>query len=84
MLLKLPLQNEQMIGLGKIIFEKVLGFKIRAFEAIKSQDEEEIKCFTDIFQTFCEYNFSQIIDENRLDLIEIMAELSKNASVERK
>jgi len=46
-------------------------------------DEEEIIFFIDIYQYLCESNLEIIYNENRFDLIEIMAELSKNVPVKR-
>lgn len=47
-------------------------------------DEEEIIFFIDIYQYLCENNLEIIYKENRLDLIEIMAELSKKVPVKSK
>jgi hypothetical protein len=84
LLLRLPLQNEQMGTLGMIILNKVISFKDRVFQAIKINDEEEIKFFIDIFVNLCESNLNEIIKENRVDLLQILVELTKHCTTDRK
>ena len=83
LLLRLPLQNEQMGPLGLIILNKVISFKDRVFQAIKIKDEEELKFFIDIFVNLCETNIEAIIKENRIDLLQIIVELTKNCGSDR-
>jgi hypothetical protein len=83
LLLRLPLQNEQMGPLGLIILNKVISFKDRVFQAIKIKDDEELKFFIDIFVNLCETNIEAIIKENRIDLLQIIVELTKNCASDR-
>lgn len=67
-----------------IILNKVISFKDRVFQAIKIKDEEELKFFIDIFVNLCESNLNEILKENRVDLLQIIVELTKNCTSDRK
>ena len=67
-----------------IILNKVFSFKDRVFQAIKLKDEEELKFFIDIFVNLCESNLNEILKENRVDLLQIIVELTKNCTSDRK
>lgn len=84
LLLRLPLQNQQMGGLGLIILNKVISFKPRVFQAIEMKDEEEIKFFVDIFVNLCETNLEEIVNEHRTDLLQIIVDLTKHCPSDRK
>jgi hypothetical protein len=71
-------------SLGMIILNKVISFKDRVFQAIKIKDEEELKFFIDIFVNLCESNLNEILKENRVDLLQIIVELTKNCTSDRK
>lgn len=81
MLLKLPLLNDQMSGLGTLILNKIFSYEPRVYKAISMKDDEEIKFFIDIFQHLCENNFNLL--SQRDDLIRIMVKLSTSCPVER-
>lgn len=71
-------------SLGMIILNKVISFKDRVFQAIKIKDEEELNFFIDIFVNLCESNLNEILKENRVDLLLIIVELTKNCTSDRK
>jgi hypothetical protein len=78
LLLRLPLQDQQLSNLGLIILNKVTSFKTNVYKAIEIKDEEEIKFFIDIFVNLCETNMEEIVKENRSDLLQIIVDLCKN------
>lgn len=79
LLLKLPFQ--QVNNLGQIILDRILAFKIRVAQAIQSENEDEIKFFIEIFVNLCENNLEDILSQNRIDLLQIIADLAKCCSV---
>ena len=56
----------------------------RVFQAIKIKDEDELKFFIDIFINLCDTNLEAIISENRVDLLKIIVDLSRNTPSDSK
>ncbi len=83
-LLKLPLQTDQMTSITSIILSRIFQFEQRVYQALKAEDEEEIKFFLDIFLHLSDTHLDNILAENRLDIINIDLELSKKSPVESK
>ena len=77
-LLYLPLQQEKMQNLAKIIFSKILLFKDIFYKSIGTLDNEQTSFYIDIFTLMVENNMEEILKENRLDFFQIIVDLIKN------
>lgn len=77
-LLQLPLEKNNMRNLAQNIFGKVLTFKDALYKTLDSLDSEQIGFYIDVFTSMVQNNFSEIINEKRYDLIQIIVDLTKN------
>ena len=77
-LLYLPLQQEKMQNLAKIIFSKILLFKDIFYKSIGTLDSEQSSFYIDIFTLMVENNMEEILKEKRLDFFQIIIDLIKN------
>ena len=76
-LLELPLDNQEMENLAKIIFSKILPFKEVFYKNISSLDPEQCSFYIEVFSSLITNNLQEILSENRLDLVQLMVDLSK-------
>ena len=76
-LLNLPLNEDNMRNLAKIIFSKILKFKDIFYKSIESLDEEQTSFYIDVFSLMIENNFEDIFKEKRFDLFQIIIDLIK-------
>ena len=78
-LLYLPLYEEKMQTLAKIIFSKISQFKDIFYKSIESLDNEQSSFYIDIFTLMVEQNLDEILKENRLDFFQIIVDLIKKS-----
>ena len=76
-LLQLPLHNNNMRDLAKLVFSKILNFKDIFYKSIESLDTEQSSFYIDVFTSMVENNLEEIINEKRYDLIQIIVDLVK-------
>ena len=77
-LLYLPLHQEKMQNLAKIIFSKILLFKDIFYKSIGTLDSEQSSFYIDIFTLMVENNMEEILKEKRFDFFQIIIDLIKN------
>ena len=76
-LLYLPLQEENMKTLAQYIFSKILQFKDIFYKSINSLDDEQASFYVDVFTIMAKNNIEEILNEKRIDLIQIIVDLVK-------
>jgi transportin-3 len=83
LLLRLPLQNEQMRELSQFILGRVINLKDSVLNSIKSEDEDEVKFFYDIFEQLIQNNLEEILSSGNLEILQLLMNLSINSHYER-
>ena len=76
-LLQLPLHNNNLRNLAKLIFTKMLNFKDIFYKSIESLDSEQSSFYIDVFTSMVQNNLEEIMNEKRYDLIQILVDLTK-------
>ena len=75
-LLELPLENQEMENLAKIIFSKILPFKEMFYKNISCLDAEQCSFYVEIFSSLIQNNLMEILNNGGLDLIRLMVDLT--------
>ena len=76
-LLNLPLQENNMRNLAQIIFSKILQFKEILNKSFESIDDEQASFYIEVFTSMVGNNLEELLQENRIDFLEIIVELTK-------
>ena len=76
-LLNLPLQENNMRNLAQIIFSKIFQFKEILNKSFESIDDEQASFYIEVFISMVGNNLEQLLQENRIDFLEILVELTK-------
>ena len=76
-LLNLPLQENNMRNLAQIIFSKIFQFKEILNKSFESIDDEQASFYIEVFTSMVGNNLEQLLQENRIDFLEILVELTK-------
>ena len=76
-LLNLPLQEDNMRNLAQVIFSKILQFKEILNKSFESIDDEQASFYIEVFTSMVGNNLDQLLQENRIDFLEIIVELTK-------
>ena len=76
-LLDVIFENEEMENLSEIIFSKIISFKEIFYKNINCLDQEQCSFYVRIFSSLIQNNLGDILLKNRLDLIQLMVDLTK-------
>ena len=63
--------------LAQYIFSKILQFKDIFYKSINSLDDEQASFYVDVFTIMAKNNIEEILNEKRIDLIQIIVDLVK-------
>ena len=76
-LFNLPLQENNMENLSKIIFSEIMKFKDILYKSFNSIDDEQASFYIDIFTSMVGNNLEEIIKKNMSDYFQLMVDLVK-------
>ena len=76
-LLKFPLHKNKMSLLSKYVFSKIYQLKDIFYKSVKNLDENQTSFYKDVFTALIQNNINYILKEKRLDLFQIVVELTK-------
>ena len=76
-LLSLPLEEEKMRNLAQKIFSEIFKFKEALNKSMASIDDEQASFYIEVFISLAGNNIEELLKENRIDLFQIIVDLTK-------